>query len=75
MKIEKKPKKKLWKIQDQSIYGDWGDVKVSDDDGKTYHDDFYETKKEAIEEAKLMGYPKRGYRVVPSDTPSRFDFY
>lgn len=68
-------KNKFWKIQDQSIYGTWGDLKASDDDGETYHDDFYATKKEALAEARCLGYPKRGYRVVPSDTPSHFDFY
>ena len=70
--MKKKPKKKMWKIQDGSIYGTWGDLKISEDDGQTYHDDFYATKKEALAEARLPG---RGVRVVPSDTPSRFDFY
>ena len=67
--------KNLWKIQDQSIHGDWGDIKSCDDDTKVYKDCFYDTKKEAMADAKEMGHPKNGYRVVPSDTPSRFDFY
>jgi hypothetical protein len=70
-----KPKKKMWKIQDQSVYGDWGDIKCCDDDTDIYKDCFYETKKEALAEARQIGYPKKGYRVVPSDTPSHFDFY
>lgn len=65
-----------WKIQSRAGDDIWGDVKASENDGKTYEGDFYPSKEEAEKEMRSFPGGRRGeYRAVPADTPSDVDFY
>jgi len=57
--------------------GGWADLKSTEDDGKTYHPDLYDTKKEAEDslDSIQQDIPDFEGRVVTEDTPSAFDLY
>jgi hypothetical protein len=70
-----------WKIQMRALDG-WGDQRVSGDDGKSYHNEFFPT--EAAASAEIGSYfaPPGGidgspsdFRAVPADTRSDSNFY
>jgi hypothetical protein len=67
-----------FKIQTLTLHG-WADLKVSSDDGKTYEDDWYETRFEAQAEideiVKHTDAWQSEYQVVEADTPEEFNIY
>ena len=65
-----------YKIQEPAI-GGWSDLKYTEDDGKTYKPDLYDTKEEAERELEDLKYGIPDYegRIVPADTPEDFDQY
>ena len=65
-----------YKIQTLSV-GGWADLKYTEDDGKTYHPDLYDTEEEAIKEIAINQYELDDFegRVVTEDTPQEFELY
>jgi hypothetical protein len=67
-----------YKIQTEGAFG-WGDLKYSEDDGKTYQVDLFDTKEEAGEELKSIlsefNEDDEMYRVVSEDVLEDFNIY
>jgi len=67
-----------YKIQTEGAFG-WGDLKVSEDDGKSYQVELFDTKEEAGEELKniLSEFNEEDdlYRIVSEDTQEDFNIY
>lgn len=66
-----------FKIQTIGVHG-WGDVKVAYDDSEDYQDWHFATRNEALtelEEFRDLDPNLTSYRVVPTSTPSKEDFY
>jgi hypothetical protein len=65
-----------YKIQTGAVTG-WADLKYSEDDGKTYHPDLYDTKAEALDALDSLVTDLDDFegRVVTEDTPQDFDLY
>lgn len=65
-----------YKIQVTGIAG-WADLKYTDDDGKTYKPDIYDTKEEAEEELASItnDIPDFEGRVVTENTEAECDLY
>jgi hypothetical protein len=61
-----------YKIQIPAAYG-WADLKSTEDDGKTYALDLYDTREAA--EAELPDMPDTEGRVVPEGTKADCDIY
>ena len=57
--------------------GGWADLKSTEDDGKTYLPDLYDTETEAKADLRSMqrDIPYFEGRVVTEDTPQEFDLY
>jgi len=57
--------------------GGWADLKSTEDDGKTYLPDLYDTKKEAREALAAIRHDIKDFegRVVTEYTPQDFDLY
>jgi len=67
-----------YKIQTEGAFG-WGDLKYSEDDGKTYQVELFDTKEEAGEELKNIlsefNEDEEMYRVVSEDVLEDFNIY
>jgi hypothetical protein len=67
-----------YKIQTEGAFG-WGDLKYSEDDGKTYQVELFDTKEQAGEELKNIlsefNEDEEMYRIVSEDTPENFNIY
>lgn len=67
-----------YKIQTESAFG-WADFKYSDDDGKTYNLDLYESEEEAKKELSVIlsefGEDEELYRIVTEDVEEEFNLY
>jgi len=65
-----------YKIQVTGVTG-WADLKYTDDDGKTFKPDIYDTKAEAEEELASLQHdiPDFEGRVVTEDTEPEGDLY
>jgi hypothetical protein len=70
--------KMKYKIQTESAFG-WADFKYSDDDGKTYNLDLYDTEEEArIELNSILsefGEDDDYYRIVTEDVEEEYNLY
>jgi peptide methionine sulfoxide reductase MsrA len=67
-----------YKIQTEGAFG-WGDLKYSEDNGKTYQVDLYDSKEQADEELNniLSEFEEDsdGYRIVTEDVVEDFNIY
>lgn len=67
-----------YKIQTEGAFG-WGDLKYSEDNGKTYQVDLYDSKEQADEELEniLSEFEEDsdGYRIVTEDVVEDFNIY
>jgi hypothetical protein len=67
-----------YKIQTECAFG-WADLKYSDDDGKTYNLDLYDTEEEARFELNSIrsefGEDEDYYRIVTEDVEEDFNLY
>jgi hypothetical protein len=67
-----------YKIQTEGAFG-WGDLKYSEDEGKTYQVELFDTKEQAGEELKNIlsefNEDDEMYRVVSEDVAEDFNIY
>jgi hypothetical protein len=74
---KKTPVEGKFKIQTLAAFGQWADIKTTEDDGATYEAELFDTEEAArttIEEL-LCDIPGDCYRVVPESYPQEFDLY
>lgn len=67
-----------YKIQTEGAFG-WGDLKYSEDEGKTYQVDLFDTKEDARKELdsilEELQEDEELYRIVTEDVVEDFNIY